>query len=144
MAKPYDFPLLASKRNGNLVYAGKPHQGAKVSCTLPSTIDEALKPGPDTNGKPYFPSQDAILSAAIAQLRIAKGHAANATALEEGKTLADVEKAFREAVMGEARKSTGKKGVTKEAALETASDDELLAILAKRKAERVAAAKAAK
>ena len=66
-------------------YKGTAVVGQNIQWTRPSSIAEALKPGPDTNGQPYFADEQTLLDYAVAQLNIRKGHAVQAAALGKNK-----------------------------------------------------------
>lgn len=55
-------------------YEGTPIHGQKLTWTVPTSIQEALRPGPDTDGQPYFADEATLLAAAVNQLNILKGH----------------------------------------------------------------------
>lgn len=86
-------------------YEGTALHGQTVTWSVPTTVQEALAAGPDTNGKPYFESEAALVATAVAQLNIKKGHAISGKleSLKEGETLslADAEQIARVTVQGE-------------------------------------------
>lgn len=99
-----------------------------VTWPVPDTIAEALAPNPDNaEGKPFFPSEQAILAAAVAQMNIRKGHGLNAEVLaalegdaEKGVAARDLsgaeaEKIARGIVMGSTIRTRGKGKAVKEA-----------------------------
>lgn len=103
-------------------YEGTPLFEKDVTWTAPTSIAEALKPGPDTNGQPYFADEATLVAAAVNQLNILKGHtiqkgtkpskskddAGNeVTVAPTVKSVADAERVGRETVM---RPSTRKRG----------------------------------
>lgn len=116
-------------------YEKSPLHGKTVTWTKPSTLAEATAPGTDTNGKPYFPDEAAVVAAAVAQLNIKKGHAIKAALEPTGKpgeegyepgitTLDEATKIGRETVASTKTRTRGAGAVVKAAATKQAKVEE--------------------